>query len=67
LDAWHSLLIGAITTLAGTVAVLWRENRKLHAEHKQDIRSLTQAALQLGHAVTARAQLPSGSDRSPES
>lgn len=82
MDAWHKLLIAAVTALCGVIAALWRHAivtrreqdakdlaheetlSKLHAEHKADIRELTQAALELGTAVTARVLPPSGSENS---
>ena len=78
MDQWHGILLGAITTLCGVIAALWRhavltrreQDAKdakaakalelLHAAHKADIRELTQAALELGTAVTARVLPPPG-------
>jgi hypothetical protein len=39
-----------------------RKLEALHAEHKADIRELTQAALELGTAVTVRMLPPPGSE-----
>lgn len=61
LDAWHGTLLGAISTLSTVVAVLWRQTNslrqqldELHAEHKDDIKELTRASLELGLSVVAR-------------
>jgi hypothetical protein len=78
-DKWHGILIGCITTLAAVIAAMWRHSNarekaheklveRLHADHKDDIRELTNATLQLGLSVVARGLLPRGSaDSQPPS
>lgn len=71
MDVWHGTLLGAISTLSGVVAVLWKQTNNLrskldalHEEHKDDIRELTQASLELGLSVVARARPRAGSGTS---
>ncbi len=68
MDQWHGILLGCISTLCTVVVAMWRhilqmgrKTEKLHADHKDDIRELTQAALELGMSVSARALPPGGS------
>lgn len=72
MDQWHGILIGAVSTLSGVVTVLWKQNNSLrkqhddlHAEHKDDIKELTQASLELGLSVVARARPRAGSATLP--
>jgi hypothetical protein len=71
MDQWHGILIGAVSTLSGVVAVLWKQTNSLrsqldvlHDEHKGDIRELMQSSIELGLSVVARARPRVGSGRS---
>lgn len=59
MDAWHGILISAVTSLAAAVGVLWRQTvllrrqlDDLHAEHLDDVKVLTRETIELARAAT---------------
>ena len=60
MDIWHKALIGALGVLAGTVAVLWKENRALASQNRADMKAMFDASTKLGFAVAQKLARPSG-------
>jgi hypothetical protein len=58
-DAWHGILISAVTSLTAAVGVLWRQTvtlrrqlDDLHAEHLDDVKELTRETIELAREAT---------------
>ena len=81
MDAWHGMLISAIGSLSAALGVMWRALLKkdkdntnlrkqlddLHADHVEDVKTLTRETIELARAATYAPPLSRSGSRPPDS